>query len=65
MDADLFFSFFDSIIRRGPDGDMIGFNTQMVQHFLNRNADGCTAPPYGDNKTGLESAFENTKTELK
>jgi hypothetical protein len=44
---------------------MIGFDSQMIQYFLNRNPYRCAAAPYGDDKTGPESAFENAQAELK
>src|SRR5210317_1543761 len=55
----------DTIIRRGPNGNMIGFNAQVVQYFLNRNCCRRSAAPDTDNKTGSESAFEYLYPELK
>jgi hypothetical protein len=65
MDTDFFISLVDTVVRRGPDSDMIGFYTQMVQNFLNRNAHRRTASPYGDDKTGAEPTFVNAQTQFK
>ena len=65
VDSDNLVSFVHAEIRRGSNGDVIRFNTQLVQNFLNRNAHRCTATPYGDDKTWAESAFENAQSEFK
>jgi len=55
----------DAIIGRGSNGNVVGFDTEVIQDFLNSDTDRGAPPPDADNKVGVETAFVNTDTQPK
>ena len=45
-------------------GDVVGFDPQKIQHFLNGNTHRCPAPPDADDKAGAKAAFVDPQTEI-
>lgn len=51
-------------IRRGADGNVIGFDAAIAENLLHRHSDGRSASPYRDNHGGSKAAFEDIDAEF-